>query len=94
MGFQAEGIKVLRGGEPGPLSGSSKPGDRPIPKRTRGFYRALQRGELWAIVPPNPDLEPERYFEKLGYRFAKIVEDVNCPRGNAFFMWPNSRFKI
>lgn len=86
--LKADEIKLMRDGEPGPLAGHSKSGDKPRPIRTRAFWRALKRGELWALVPYNAIMNGEAVLKMGANKFAKIIPDINCPSDRAYIMWP------
>ena len=57
-------------------------------KRTKGFYRALKRGELWLIGPYNLFGEIGIGNEFRGNRFKEIHFDRNCPSDQAYITYP------
>lgn len=77
------------------LTGNLELGNSPrsiTPIRKRAFYRALKRGELWAVVPyehaksggVNMSLGPNK--------FAMIIADRNCPANTGYVIWPIERY--
>lgn len=48
---EADGIKDSREGEPPAFRGALNFGEAPVFKRKKSFWRALRRGEMWAIYP-------------------------------------------
>jgi hypothetical protein len=68
------------------LTSVPKQGDRPI--RKRAFYRALKRGELWAIVPYEYLYNGGLVLALETNRFAKIIPDKHCLNNAAYIMWP------
>ena len=85
---EADRIKSLRNGEPIPMNGVSKLGNEPRPIRKKAFFRALNRGELWAIVPYEHMKNGGTCLTVGPNRFAKIIPDSNCTSNQAYIMWP------
>lgn len=65
-------------------------GGSPRSIRKRGWWRALNAGKLWIIVPYKwSDL----VIFKLGfsdrlYQFAKVIPDRNVKEDESFITWP------
>ncbi len=86
---EADGIKLLRDGEPWTRPGHSKSGDTPHhPIRKRAWHRALKRGELWAFVSYE-HMQSGGVCLNIGpNRFARVITDRYCAAGMLYITWP------
>lgn len=60
--------------------------NRPI--RKRAFWRALKRGELWAVVPYDHMKSGGVCLTQGPNKFARVLPDINCPSDTMYIMWP------
>lgn len=80
---EADGIKLMREGEPGPLAGYSNSGVKPRPLRKKAFYRAWRRHELVAVVPyiAYQNVSASKMF-------SAVYSDPYCPDNYIYVMYP------
>lgn len=85
MVLKADEVKLVRDGGPSSIGGVPKSGAKPRPIRKKGYYRAIKRGEMWAVV----SYQTKKMIDDLAKQmFANTIADPNVSNDQVYIVWP------